>query len=462
MFVQFDVVYLQGSVMIVFPEYGLSIPFLRSREKAMVFMEQVPDPDTDDLIPCLERPADPARILIQRTLSCIARNNSLYVVANMGSLETCDRATDSSCPDDGHYQFNTNVAYDPTGRLVARYRKHNLFVMETFVYDRPNSAERVYFDTPFGRVGTFVCFDVIFDEPAMSLAQRRNISYVTFSTAWMNKLPYYTAGPFHQSFAAATGVNMLAANLHWPSKCFCGSGIYGWDGIPRAFRCTNDNSSALLVADVTTNPGKAEDIPLLSITQLPRDLEGVPDFVGPVFKDPFNFVRLRLDTGISSVCHSTLCCWLNYTKAQNSEDQFALGAFRGLHTFEGQYYLEICLLMTCLNGSETHCGEGATTSTTFFTFFNLTGNFSTRYVYPQVVASGVEPTTDSWAYTRGVGTLVLPRPSTAPLLSATLYARRFDLDDGQVHRCSTDVGRTGHGDRYLFLAIVTGQCAICC
>jgi len=448
--------------MIVFPEYGLMPVRMRSRQMAAVFMERVLNPDTDDRIPCLERPADPDAILIQRALSCIALSNGLYVVANMGSLETCDRATDSACPDDGHYQFNTNVAYDPTGRLVARYRKYNLFVTETRVYDRSNSAERVYFDTPFGRVGTFVCFDVIFGDPAMWLAERGDINHVAFPTAWMNKLPCYSAGPFHQSFAAAIGVNLLAANLHRPSLYFCGSGIYGWDGVPRAFRCTSDNSSALLVADVTTNPDKAEDSPLLSFTQLPRDLEGVPDFGSPVFKDPFNFVLLRSHSGINSVCHNGLCCWLNYTKAQNSKDQFALGAFRGLHTAEGQYYLEICLLMTCLNGSETHCGEGATTSTTFFAFFNLTGNFSTSYIYPQVVASGVQPTTDSWEFTRRVGTLVLPRPTTTPLLSATLYGRRFDLDDVHVHRCSTDVGRSGHADTDLFLAIVTGQCAVCC
>ena len=354
------------------------------------------------------------------------------------------------------------VAYDPTGRLVARYRKYNLFRPELPVYNQPNRAERIYFDTPFGRVGTLICYDVVFHDPALSLVERDNINYVAFTTTWTNILPYYSAGPFHQSFAAASGVNMLAANLHLPSKRLCGSGIYGWDGIPRAFRCTKDNSSALLVANLPTNPGKAEDSPLLSFTQLPRDLEGVPDFVGPVHKDPFNFVLLRSDTGINSVCHSGLCCWLNYTKARNREDQFALGAFRGPHGRRSGYYLEICLIMACPNGNETHCGEGATTSTTSFTFFNLTGNFSTSYIYPQVVASGVQPTTDRCKFARGVGTLVLPQPSTTPLLSATLYGRRFDLDGGQVHRSSTDVGSTGQADRYLFLAIVIWQCAIYC
>jgi len=423
---------------------------------SVVFMEQVPDPHSGDWNPCLEPPAavHPDPIAVQRALSCIAVDSGLYVVANVGTLQPCDRSTDSACPDDGRFQFNTNVAYDPTGWLIARYRKYNLFAVEIHLYDRPSAAELVYFDTPFGRVGTFTCFDVIFGTPAMSLVERGNVSHVAFPTYWINVLPYYVAGPFHQSYAAAAGVNFLAANLHGPSKHVCGSGVYGWDGIPRAFRCTDDTGSTLIVAEVLARPDKSE----ANRPQLPTYVDGgVADFIESVFKDPFNLVHLRADAGLISVCHSGLCCWLNYTRAQGGNDRFALGAFRGLHTFEGQYYVEICLLMTCLYGGETRCGEGATTSTTRFSFIHLTGNFTASYVYPQIVTTGMQPTTDSWKFERGVGTLELPRQSMTPLLSATLYARRFDLDDRRVPSCSKDVGRTGHQGSQLFLVIVTSS-----
>ena len=432
-------------------------PSVTTREMSFVFMEKVPDPHSGDWNPCLEPPSavHPHPLAFQRALSCIAVDSGLYVVANVGTLQPCDRSNDSACPDDGRYQFNTNVAYDPTGRLVARYRKYNLFIEEFHIYDRPSSPELVYFETPFGRVGTFTCFDVIFGEPAMSLVERGNVSHVAFPTDWTNVLPHYAAGPFHQSYAAAAGVNLLAANLHEPSKDVCGSGVYGWDGIPRAFRCTDDTSSALIVADVLARPDKAE----ANRPHLPTDVDGgVPDFIEPVFKDPFNLVHLRSNTGTISVCHNGLCCWLNYTRPQGGNDRFVLGAFRGLHTFEGQYYVEICQLMTCLDSGETRCGEGATTSSTHFSFIHLTGNFRTRYVYPQIVTTDVQPTTDAWEFERGVGTLVLPRPSTTPLLSAALYARRFDLDDGSVRSCSKDVGRTEHRVSQLFLAVVARQC----
>lgn len=59
---------------------------------------------------------------MQERLSCMARNNSIYVVANMGDKKLCN-SSDPSCPSDGRYQYNTDVVFDPEGKLVARYHK---------------------------------------------------------------------------------------------------------------------------------------------------------------------------------------------------------------------------------------------------------------------------------------------------------------------------------------------------
>ena len=107
-----------------------------------------------------------------------------------------------------------------------RYRKLNLFMAETEYFNIPQTVDFSYFDTPFGRFGAIVCFDILFEDPTMGLIHRYNVDNILFPTAWMNVLPYFSANGFHQSFAYGMGVNVLAANLHIPNGRFLGSGIY--------------------------------------------------------------------------------------------------------------------------------------------------------------------------------------------------------------------------------------------
>ena len=48
-------------------------------------------------------------------------DNDIYIVVNMGDIKPCNKSTDPHCPIDGRYQYNTNVAFDNKGKLIARY-----------------------------------------------------------------------------------------------------------------------------------------------------------------------------------------------------------------------------------------------------------------------------------------------------------------------------------------------------
>lgn len=62
------------------------------------------------------------RTPVQQRLSCLAKDNSIYIVANIGDKNLCN-ASDPQCPPDGHYQDNTDVVFNSEGRLMAHYHK---------------------------------------------------------------------------------------------------------------------------------------------------------------------------------------------------------------------------------------------------------------------------------------------------------------------------------------------------
>ncbi|KAH3874945.1 hypothetical protein DPMN_038202 [Dreissena polymorpha] len=210
-------------------------------------MENIPEPERN-WNPC-EHPDVYPETEIQFALSCMARENNIYVVANIGDKQPCNVSLDPSCPRTGYYQYNTNVAYDAMGTLVAKYHKYNLFYENWF--DKPSKVDISVFNTPFGRFGLIICFDILFEHPPIDLICRNNISNIAFPTAWMDAHPFYTSIQFHSAFAVGLGVNFLAANIHYPSLRFHGSGIYTQQGAAGyCFNTSNESGGQLIVQKI--------------------------------------------------------------------------------------------------------------------------------------------------------------------------------------------------------------------
>ena len=160
--------HMQGADIIIFPEYGAFGIGFDTRDSIYPFLEEIPNPDDFNWNPCLDA-ENITEVLAQFSLSCMAIEHNLYVVANIGNKITCDPQSDPRCPQDGRYQYNTNVVFDPEGNLVSRYHKQTLYYEE--YYDTPAEVEHSTFQTPFGKFGSMVCFDVLFEEPAIGLVE---------------------------------------------------------------------------------------------------------------------------------------------------------------------------------------------------------------------------------------------------------------------------------------------------
>lgn len=122
----------------------------------------------------------------QRALSALATALGIWIVG--GSIPELE----------GNRVYNTSFVYDSAGRQVARHRKMHLFDIsveggQTFRESDTLSpgGEITVFDTPWGKMGLCICFDLRFEELARLMALRG--ARVIFVPAAFNM----TTGPAH-------------------------------------------------------------------------------------------------------------------------------------------------------------------------------------------------------------------------------------------------------------------------
>jgi predicted amidohydrolase len=106
--------------------------------------------------------------IIQDTVSKLARQFQLWVIAGTIPIRTSGRKIRAS-----------SLVFDEKGRCVARYDKIHLFdvrISEHEVHQETATIERgenvVVVDTPIGRVGLSVCYDLRFPELYQSLREK--------------------------------------------------------------------------------------------------------------------------------------------------------------------------------------------------------------------------------------------------------------------------------------------------
>ena len=130
--------------------------------------------------------AEPAGGPVHRAMAGLARETGLWLVA--GSMPEAD----------GERIYNTSFVFDPAGRQAAFHRKMHLFDIDVkggqrFMESETFTAgDRVtVFDTPFGKLGLCICFDMRFPELARCMALAGARAIVTPAAFNM------TTGPAH-------------------------------------------------------------------------------------------------------------------------------------------------------------------------------------------------------------------------------------------------------------------------
>ncbi|XP_050328279.1 vanin-like protein 1 [Bactrocera neohumeralis] len=335
----------------------------------------VPEPESATTPCLLGNTSDYSDFLVQ--ISCAARAARKYIVINLTERSQCvvSAADPRPCAPNGLNIFNTNVVFDREGKVISRYRKWNL-------YGEPKnttySADLSSFDTDFGVVfGHFVCFDILFYEPAQRLVSM-GFTDVIFTSMWFSQIPFLTGVQFQESWAYSNDVNVLAAGSSLPAVGSTGSGIYaGRAGPILSVMNTGEGERRIYVARVPKKTQNKRSVPVATkLTETvvkPKATQRLNQADITLKRDYLeNYESILLDlTNASSraeydVCHKTFCChfelqWHQLTTGSGGQYYtYRLGAYEGMRNEAGAYTtnaIRNCAVFTCIGEDIYDCGR---------------------------------------------------------------------------------------------------------
>lgn len=383
---------------IVYPEDGL---FAGSNRYLLPCLNEIADPDEPmhqraPANPCLDPDDHNESSFIMKRLSCIAKENNLYVVANFGTRQNCipkTRVGEDICLDTGYFMLNTNVVFDPSGNFIKRYRKYNKFIEQ---FNKAPSIELVHFDTPIGRFGLFTCFDALYKSPAVDLVEKYHIDTALFPTWWFDMLPIHSAIQYQDAWSLGNRVNLLAANLLAPQRGSVGCGIYSL-GNNSVYVGANDLRPKLILANLPSN-ARANEQCQKNFNELVLDVEYddeetmsnwhyKPRGHHTITKND-TVLALRKNEAKVEACLEQVCCHLDYKLVESTGadmlSKLILVVKNGLSA-EFNWYEQACFLAT----TDSPFVSELTTRVRYdwrvganFERLSMVANFSTKYVYP--------------------------------------------------------------------------------
>ncbi|XP_063979654.1 vanin-like protein 3 [Diachasmimorpha longicaudata] len=386
---------------IVFPENSLTAGKtypLEERSKLLPHSSYIPSPK-DGKVPCHDQSTPVMECL--KAISCAANRFNMYIAVNIREKEQC---TGERCSKDGHNLYNTNVVFDRSGAVVARYRKYNLFGEEAM--NKTSKPELSTFKTDFDvTFGQFICFDILYEAPALRLVRERKVRDILFSTHWFSELPFLTANQVQSAWSWMNDVNLLASGYNNPATGSGGSGIYaGKNGVLKRV-WSEKATNAILISQIpkvidgnrsTLNPTGSiiyppdSVIPTVNGSEAAREQKLLSDYVLPYTTKMF--VPLN-GTSNATVCDRGLCCQFIVDSTHNDDlikeanvryYRYRFAVFNGIRSFSGKGTggIEICGLIACTTDDVKTCAtrfdtNGIVVHPTTFNSLKISGNFTT-------------------------------------------------------------------------------------
>lgn len=423
---------------IVFPEDGLTGLGGMSPSNMEHWSTIVPAP-SQNYVPCTETSINVTETL--KRLSCAARENKIYVAVNIA--EKFLRCGKESCPPEDTDYHNTNAVFDRTGKIVARYRKVNLYMEAQF--SKTESPEVVTFDTDFGvRFGTFICFDILFHEPSLNLTRDAKVTDIIYTTAWFSELPFLTAVQAQYGWSYGEDVNLLAAGYNNPKNGNTGSGIYlGRNGVGAAVMASSKRNELLVhkvlkkrrINDVATGTGTVLQTP----PQETPPQENWKDGNLQLLQDNLKVMQISdvKEITLESLCDGNFCCQFDIKMQKvDQKVKYKIAAFSGVRLYgrDVKAGVTVCGLIQCVNDSLSSCGDVASSENIFSTIEISTkfDFYDNNLIMPSTLNSEMLPieqfTMDQHKHDDHVHVSMSLKSPTKNLAAFAVYSRDFSRD----------------------------------
>ena len=180
----------EGANLMVSCEMGLSA-FLMSRDEYVPIAQTIPGPATEEV-------------------GAAAKKANAYVIFGL-------------CEKEGDVIYNSLAVLGPNGNLVKRYRKAHLWLFENQTFGRGN--ELCVFDTEFGKVGSTICYDIMYPEFFRAIAAQ-GAGVITHSTGMVTTEDCDKFGWDPEFYNAFVRTRAWENQVYIPSGNRCGNDLF--------------------------------------------------------------------------------------------------------------------------------------------------------------------------------------------------------------------------------------------
>jgi predicted amidohydrolase len=133
--------------------------------------------------------------------------------------------------------YNTLVLVDPAGKIALHYRKLNPWPWAEKGWASAGDRGHQFLDTPYGRLGLLICYDINFEPPKL---KENHVDHLLYSIAWVDAPKSDWFGKRLPEIARKASVNIIGANWSIPDQA-------GWSGYGHSLILLRDGRTAAKV-----------------------------------------------------------------------------------------------------------------------------------------------------------------------------------------------------------------------